>query len=161
VPSILVEMFKHNTWANTRLIDACAELSDAALDAGAVGTYGSARDTLVHLFGAQGRYVAALRGTPADDAVREDQPFPGFDVLRQHARSSGAALEELAATLPEEHIVRRTYQGQERVIPAGIFLTQAINHATEHRAHIMTIMTQQGVEPPTIDGWAYGRAIES
>jgi hypothetical protein len=24
-----------------------------------------------------------------------------------------------------------------------------------HRAHIMTIITQQGLEPPDVDGWAY------
>jgi len=37
----------------------------------------------------------------------------------------------------------------------SIILTQAINHSTEHRAHIMTIITQQGIEPPEVDGWAY------
>jgi uncharacterized damage-inducible protein DinB len=40
-------------------------------------------------------------------------------------------------------------------VPAGLLLTQAINHATEHRAQVMTIMTQQGVEPPDLSGWQY------
>lgn len=35
-------------------------------------------------------------------------------------------------------------------------LVQAINHATEHRAQIMTTLTQAGVEPPSLDGWTYG-----
>ena len=29
-----VEMFKHNLWANLRLLDACADLSDDVLDRG-------------------------------------------------------------------------------------------------------------------------------
>jgi uncharacterized damage-inducible protein DinB len=37
-------------------------------------------------------------------------------------------------------------------------LTQAINHSTEHRAQIATILTQQGIEPPDMSGWAYMEA---
>jgi uncharacterized damage-inducible protein DinB len=40
-------------------------------------------------------------------------------------------------------------------VPASLILTQAINHATEHRAQVTTILTQQGVEPPDLSGWAY------
>ena len=32
---------------------------------------------------------------------------------------------------------------------------QAINHATEHRAHVATILSQHGVAPPELDGWTY------
>ncbi len=56
----LVEMFRHNAWENQRLFDTCESLSDAQLDATVVGTFGSIRTTLVHIVGAQERYVAAL-----------------------------------------------------------------------------------------------------
>ena len=42
------------------------------------------------------------------------------------------------------------------MIPASVILVQAINHATEHRAHATTILTQLGIEPPAIDGWEHG-----
>jgi uncharacterized damage-inducible protein DinB len=32
---------------------------------------------------------------------------------------------------------------------------QAINHATEHRTQISTIITQLGLEPPDMAGWQY------
>jgi uncharacterized damage-inducible protein DinB len=38
-------------------------------------------------------------------------------------------------------------------------MLQAINHATEHRTHIATILTQQGVEPPVLDGWHYNEEV--
>jgi len=44
---------------------------------------------------------------------------------------------------------------RRRPVPASLILTQAINHATKHRAQVMTILTQQGVEPPDLSGWAY------
>ena len=45
--------------------------------------------------------------------------------------------------------------GTPRMVPLAIFLTQVINHATEHRAQIMVMLTQLGVEPPNIDSWSF------
>ena len=46
-------------------------------------------------------------------------------------------------------------------IPVGILLIQAINHATEHRAQVATILTQQGSTPPEMDGWTFWAAPEA
>jgi len=40
-------------------------------------------------------------------------------------------------------------------MPVGLFLLQAINHATEHRSQVASILTQLGIEPPNMDGWTY------
>jgi uncharacterized damage-inducible protein DinB len=45
----LSEIFKHSLWANMRLLDVCEQLDDAQLERTVVGTYGSIRDTWVHL----------------------------------------------------------------------------------------------------------------
>ena len=87
--AILVELFKHNTWANLRLLDACAGLSDEHLGASAPGTYGRAGDTLVHLVAAQDRYLALLTGTQPESPSREGDPFPGVPALRERVRRSG------------------------------------------------------------------------
>jgi uncharacterized damage-inducible protein DinB len=36
-----------------------------------------------------------------------------------------------------------------------------INHATEHRAQIMVMLTQLGIQPPELDGWAYFDEFDS
>ena len=46
----LPDFFQYTLWANLRLLDACAHLSDAQLDATTRGTFGSVRETLLHLF---------------------------------------------------------------------------------------------------------------
>ncbi len=48
------------------------------------------------------------------------------------------------------------YQGRPVALPAVTVYVQAINHATEHRSQIATILTQQGVESPNFSGWACG-----
>jgi hypothetical protein len=41
-------------------------------------------------------------------------------------------------------------------IPASVIFVQAIDHAAEHRTHAATILSQLGIEPPTMDGWQFG-----
>ncbi|MGH2379928.1 MAG: DinB family protein [Candidatus Limnocylindria bacterium] len=57
---ILVEIFRHHAWANERLVEACASLGSTELDLTVPGTYGSVRDTIVHLLAAEERFVALL-----------------------------------------------------------------------------------------------------
>ena len=153
---ILVTFFTHNAWASHRLLEVCASLSDAHLDASGVGTYGRLRDTLVHLVAAQGRYVELLTGHPQEVRVHESESFPGCALLRQSADWSGAALVSLAGTVDPATVLRGTRHGRAFTLPVVTPLLQAINHATEHRCHIATILTQEGVEPPPLDGWTYG-----
>lgn len=129
-----------------------------ALDATIVGTFGSIRDTLVHIVGAQERYVAALAETGPVSVIRERAPFPGLAELRDGARTSGEALVELAAQAQSGATVTTTWRGEEYTLPVWLLLVQAINHATEHRAQVSAILTKQGISPPSMDGWTYHEA---
>ncbi len=153
---LLVALFDHNRWANLRLIDACAELDAARLSESVVGTYGAIADTLVHLVAAEGRYVAGLGDRSGRArAISEANPFPGFDALQEHAAWSGGWLIDFATTAEGDPIREDDWSGEIERLPTSLFLTQAINHATEHRAQIATILTQLGIEPPEMDGWRW------
>jgi uncharacterized damage-inducible protein DinB len=155
--AVLVGLFDHNRWANLRLLDACAGLDAAQLGATVVGTYGALGDTLVHLVAAEGRYVYGLGDRSGRArAISEEAPFPGFVALRDHAAWSGGRLIDFAATVEGDPIVADDWSGEVERLPTSLLLTQAINHATEHRAHIMTILTQLDIAPPDLDGWTWG-----
>ena len=151
----LVELFKHNAWANQRLFDACEGLSDAQLDATIAGTFGSIRSTLMHIVGAQERFAVALAEAGPVVEIRERGPFPGLAALRDSARTSGEALAGLAAHAHSGATATTTWRGEAYTLPVWVLLAQAINHATEHRAQVSAILTQQGIEPPTMDVWTY------
>jgi uncharacterized damage-inducible protein DinB len=150
----LVDLFRHHMWANLRLLESCESLSDAQLDATVQGTFGSIRATLSHLAGAEESYIARLTGVRRADALSEDASA-SIAELRAHLNRSGEGLIDAARRVGTIGRIRVAWGGQVWHVPAGIILTQAINHATEHRAHITTIITQQGLVPPNIDGWAY------
>jgi uncharacterized damage-inducible protein DinB len=155
--TILVELFKHNAWANARLLDVCAGLSDEQLEATVLGTYGSVHATLVHLVGSEASYAARLR---SESAPARLDPTTSVSELREHARRNGEALIALAEQTPDDHILRGTWRGEQYALPASTMFIQAINHATEHRAHVATILTQQGIDPPPVDGWTYREELE-
>jgi uncharacterized damage-inducible protein DinB len=152
---VFIDLYKHHFWANVTLLEVCASLPDEALDAGAAGTYGNVRDTLVHLLAAEGRYLNAMagRGEPSD-ALKEGS-FPGIAELRRRAQGSGEELTQLAEKQTSNEIIKVERGGQRYEIPISIFFAQAINHGTEHRAHVCTALTQHGVEPPNLDVWSY------
>lgn len=155
----LVHFFQQNLWANLRLLDECASLTDAQLDATLDGTYGSVRVTLMHIFSGEETYVQHCTGRRLEPALRTNNPFVGFDELRRRARLNGESLIALAGQWEEGQIVHIPEDGEIFDIPAIIVFIQAINHATDHRSQIATILGQQGIAFPELGGWRYFDAI--
>lgn len=158
--TILQRIFEHNLWANLQLLDACEQLADTQLEASLPGHYGDIKTTLVHIFCSEPGYLVALTGQPrvSDLSPEADLPgaeFPGFDALKTSARASGEGFVEATGRMSEDEMITGERRGEPFSMPASVFCTQAINHATEHRAEIKAIMTQEGVTPPEIDSWDY------
>jgi uncharacterized damage-inducible protein DinB len=153
VASILTRLFEHNHWANLRTVAACTDLSDAVLDATVLGTASSIRETLMHIAGAEQRYIHRLAGR--QPIYSERAGWPGAAALRHELDASGRALIDLAGRADPDEVLAGEYQGRPYAIPAATLYVQAINHATEHRSQIATILTQQGIEPPDVSGWVW------
>ena len=155
--SVLIRLFQHNTWANLKLLDFCEALTDEQLDASGIGTFGSIRSTLPHIVGAEVSYVHRVNGKLPADPMRRGE-FPGFAVLKRVARWTSEELLQLALSARTDTLVVET--GPEGTVqyPLASLIMQAINHATEHRTQISTILTQLGLEPPDMTGWGYMEA---
>ena len=153
---LLKEFFRHNSMMNQRLAEACRQLPPEQLGATAAGTYGSIGATLVHIVNAQEGYAARLLDTERPERVPED-PFPGFEALTERFARGNAQLEEAATQAGQDRKVQVTGDDPPGTwwMPVSLFLLQAVNHGTEHRSQVATILTQLGVEPPEMDGWTY------
>jgi uncharacterized damage-inducible protein DinB len=153
---LMVDFFKHNTMMNRQLVKACRQLTSEQLAAMATGTYGSIGATLVHIANAQVGYAARLLDSERPERLQED-PFPGFEALAERFALGDAQLEQAAGQAGQDREVRVTGDDPPGtwLMPVSLFLLQAINHGTEHRSQVATILTQLGVEPPEMDGWTY------
>lgn len=155
----LPDFFKFNLWANLRLLDACAQLTDAQLDATTKGVYGSTRLTLMHLVSSEEGYARHFNftGRTLIAPIEESDPFPGFDELRRRVERAGKELIAMAeqADLDQVlHLEGGTYDAEVIIV-----LIQAINHGDDHRSQIATLLSQQGIEPPCLDAWCYNDAL--
>ena len=150
----LETLFRHNAWANALLFERCAALSDAQLDASIIGAYGSIRDTLIHIANSERSYLHRIT-TGKPYRRPEGAPAPSIAMLQESVRSTGEAMIIAAPKVQPGETVVVDWQGTPRSVPSAILLTQAINHATEHRAQIMATLTQLGIQPPDLDGWTY------
>src|SRR5215469_9063849 len=92
----LPDFFRFNLWANQRLLDACSTLTDEQLDMTATGTYGSIRDTLIHLFAAEEGYAGHFTGTRPTPRLDDFTAYPSFDELRRRVQMSGTELIAIA-----------------------------------------------------------------
>jgi len=73
----------------------------------------------------------------------------------ESVRTTGFGLIEWAPKVQADDTVQLDWEGTPREVPKTIILTQVINHATEHRAQIMAILTQLGIQPPDLQSWSY------
>src|SRR6266571_3447948 len=150
---LLPEFFRHNSMMNGRLLEACRRLRPEQLGATAAGTYGTIGATLVHIANAQLGYAARLLEADRPEPLSED-PFPGFGLLAKRFAQGDARLEEAAAQPDTDR--RVVVSGDDPPgrwsMPVALYLLQAINHGTDHRSHVATILTQLGVEPPDLGG---------
>jgi uncharacterized damage-inducible protein DinB len=155
--NFLEKLFEHNNWANLQMIQACSVLSDEQLDAEPQSaTKGSIRRTLLHLVHSQLGYLSLLT-MPVDE--RPDVA-PTFAELQESARSSGEGL--LALAKGEQKPLKPQLQTTDGFfVEPWVVMLQVINHATEHREQIKSMLSSLGVTPPDIDGWDYGEATNA
>ena len=150
----LTTLFSHNLWANLRLLERCSVLSSEQLDATMSGAYGSIRDTLQHIVTSEQSYFSRI-STGQRRPRSEEAPPLTIAEMTELVRTTGAGLIEWAPKVQADDTVQPDGEGTPYHVPKTIILTQAINHATEHRAQVMAILTQLGIQPPELDGWTY------
>jgi len=153
---VLLDAFRHNSWANRQLIAACRGLSNQQLTSSTIGGYGSIIDTFNHIIRSDASYLGRLLGSvPAWVADRQETTdLDQLDAWVDEAERIGEQL--LAAPLDPERIMILDEGAYEA--HAGVLIAQALHHGNAHREQICAILTSFGQEPPDIQPWAYADA---
>ena len=154
---VILEVFRHHLWANQKLFQFCEGLTPGQLASSALGTYGSIYDTLRHIAVTEQWYLADIRSERRVDSILRNHQ-PSAPELRRHVEHTGGGLIEVVRTLTITDFARWSDRGQEESMLAVRLVIQTIDHAMEHRTQIRTILSQIGVTPPEVDGWAYDAA---
>lgn len=150
------QLFLHNTWANLKMVEKCATLTDTQLDAQPHGaTRGTIRETVYHIVNSQVGYLSLLSGKPR---LFQWQGTASFDDLRKAAQASGDGLIALIKDDSSPALRHRLQTKDGYLVEPWVVLVQVINHATEHREQINSMLTALGIAPLELDGWSFGDA---
>jgi uncharacterized damage-inducible protein DinB len=159
VDALLRDAFAHEAWANLALIAFCQELTPEQLQASTPGAYGSVAGTIRHHLDAAAWYQHRL-GLERLGWEERDETTEQVGELRRRAeevdRRWGAILADPFD--PERVIGSRPGVEPPEHIRAGVYVAQVLNHGSEHRGQVCTILTTVGLEPPELDVWAYAYA---
>jgi uncharacterized damage-inducible protein DinB len=155
----LHDLARHNGWATAQLLAYCQRLDDATLDTTVPGTFGTIIETLQHLVDSEGSYIRRLTRAWPDHPWKGDRAV-GLDTLAERSAFLATTLEQFLAGQWDSEELGEGYgdAGEVYAIRSGIFLTQALHHANEHRAHVCTILGALGHEPPDVSAWGYAGA---
>jgi uncharacterized damage-inducible protein DinB len=160
VDPILRDAFEHENWANASLLDFCGRLTPEQLRATAPGAYGGLADTIRHLLDAAAWYQHRL-GLERLAWEEADLHTEDLGELRRRASEVAPRWAKIFEVEPfdtERAIEGQAEDGSVERIRAGVYVAQALDHGTEHRGQVCTILTTLGIQPPELDVWAYAYA---
>lgn len=153
-------LYEYNYWANTRVLDTCATLSQDVFlrGQGSSTANPSIRDTLVHTMWAQEIWLARWGGV-SPTGVLDPADFGTLALIRQywdlverHTRGFIDATQEdvLQATL---HYTNT--RGEPFSYPRWMTMVHQVNHATQHRSEVAQLLTRAGNSPGNLDLLVY------
>ena len=158
-------LFEYHTWANRRILEAAAGVSQEQFDAPAEFPYGGLRGTLVHLLGAEWLWRTRLQEgvSPQEMPLLED--FPNLESVSSRLEGEDAALGAYLDSLEEGDLDRtvqyKTTKGKPYTNVAWNLLFQLVNHSTQHRSEAAVLLTRYGRSPDDLDFIVFLREKEA
>jgi len=153
-------LYAYNSWANRRTTESCAALDSEKFTRNLGSSFGSVRDTLVHILGAEWVWLERWRGRNptafADPAECRD-----LESVRQRWAEIEAGLRDFVSGLSAEKVegvfAYKTMAGVPYQQPLGECMQHLANHSTYHRGQIATMLRQLGAKPVSTDLIAFYR----
>ena len=162
-------ILKHMAWANQEIIGKISELPEEALTAYVVNPEFTVGDIVRHIGSASNWYVWRLLDkstfTAADEDLWKkrladaDEGAPTMQEVKyvlEVLRSSDAILLE-QSRIPEAEVPRE-FRGEQHIFKRSTILSQAVHHATEHRAQAVAALELRGFNSINLDDfdvWSY------
>jgi uncharacterized damage-inducible protein DinB len=147
-------LYEYDHWANARVLGAASNLSPDEFLKGMGSSFGSIRDTLVHILSAQRTWLSRWRGS-SPKAHLDAANFPGVEAVRAEWERLSRQLRGFLESLADERLRAvapyTTFSGQPQSQLLWQQMAHLANHGTYHRGQVTTMLRQLGAAPIATD----------
>jgi len=154
------QLYDFNSWASHRILDACGALTDEQFTRDLGSSYGSVRDTLVHILGGEQFWLERFRGG-SPSALPPMEALPHLAAVRERWSGVERNLREFVNTRSAEDLERvlhyRTTEGNPNSQPLWQMMQHLANHGSYHRGQVTAMLRQLGAAPVATDLILYYR----
>ena len=153
-------LYDYDSWANHRILEACAPLTAEQFARDLGSSFRSVRDTLVHILGAEWVWLERWQGhVPEGLPVAAD--FPDLESVRRRWAEVERDLRNFVHAQTAETLERiiqfQTRAGFSINQPLRQCLQHVANHSTYHRGQVTAMLRQLGAKPVSTDLIGYYR----
>ena len=145
----------YNAWANTRLYEACAELSEADYLLTRPSFFGSIHSTLNHILVGDRSWMARFNGGTTAITALNQELYADFAGLRVARLAEDALIINYVESLNDDSMLSwleyQNMAGEDQADEISILLSHFFNHQTHLRGQVHTLLSHAGLAPPQLD----------
>ena len=152
--SDLERLYDYSYWANRKLLSVVAQLTPEQFTRSVAGSYGSVRNTLVHVLSAEWGWLDRCGGAKRGERLNpEDYPtveslVRTWTEVERNMRDFLSGLEDESLTQEIEFAIAG---GPKRSIPRGDLMQHGAVHGVHHRGQVALLLRTLGYAPGDFD----------
>jgi uncharacterized damage-inducible protein DinB len=150
----LERLYDYGYWANRKLFPVVSQLTPEQFTQTVAGSYGSIRNTLVHVLSAEWGWLDRCGGPQRGPALKPDD-FPTVESLVTTWSRVEGYVREFLSKLKDEDLVRivefTNPRGEKRSGLLGPLLQHGATHGVHHRGQVAVLLRALGHTPGNFD----------
>jgi uncharacterized damage-inducible protein DinB len=150
----LERLYDYNYWANKKLLAAVSQLTPEQFTQTVAGSYGSVRNTLVHILSAEWAWLDRCGGQARGPALKADD-YPTVESLVDRWGQVEGHVRAFLSILRDEDLNRTVEftnpRGEKRSGILGALLQHGATHGVHHRGQVALQLRSLGYTPGNFD----------
>ena len=148
----LLAFVRFHAWANRRIIETAAELTDDELRRAGPFDHGTAFQTVRHLVDVDWSWREFCTGNDVGETyVWEKVPLEDLASLGEFSRSEDARLLAYVGSLDNASLAEPLTLSDGTSVPRWLIVAHVVNHGTQHRSELARYLTERGHSPGELD----------
>ena len=151
-------LYDYCYWANGKLFVVISPLTPEQFTRTVGGSYGSIRNTMVHLLSAEWGWLSRCGG-PERSQRLNPADYPTVESLIEVSGKVEVHVREFLSGLKDEDLARNVEymndRAEKRSMPLRALMQHAANHGVHHRGQVALLLRLLGYAPGNLDILVY------